>query len=315
MRDQHADGGKAIHRNVVVLGTRASPLALAQSRDVQAALERAHPGLTVELRPIKTTGDKQRGKPLAEIGGKGLFTAELEDALLAGRVDLAVHSLKDLPVRLPAGLALGAVPKRVSPADVLITRDGTSLRLLPPGAVLGTSSPRRSLMIRVSYPHLRSAEIRGNVDTRLKKLDAGAADGLVMAHAGLLRLGLAATRAVEVLPLLTLVPAPGQGALGIEIRAGDRAVHELLAPLHDAATALETGVERDLLEALGGGCRMALGALARANGERVQLTAALAAADGRRLFRVTREGPSAVAHELVREAAEELRKQGEPAAG
>ncbi len=288
------------------LGTRASPLALAQSTGVKQALERAHPGLAVELHPITTGGDRRRDQPLAEIGGKGLFTAEIEEALRKGRVDLAVHSLKDLPVCLPAGLALGAIPKRVSAADVLVTRDGTSLRLLPPGSVLGTSSPRRALSIRVSYPHLRFAEIRGNVDTRLRKLDAGAVDGLVMAHAGLIRLGLDRGRALEILPLLTLLPAPGQGALAIEVRAGDERVLSRLAPLHDPETALATSVERDLLEALGGGCRMALGALATVRAGAVRLLAALASEDGRRLWRAEREAPADRARELVQAAAADL---------
>ncbi len=292
------------------IGTRASRLAMAQAGAVRAALERAHPGLAVELCPIQTTGDRRLDKPLPEIGGKGVFTLEIEEALRAGRVEIAVHSLKDLPVRLPPGLALGAIPRRESPMDVLVHRKGTSLRLLPPGSVLGTSSPRRALSIRVSYPHLRFVDLRGNVETRLRKLDAGEVDGLVMAHAGLLRLGLAGAREVEPIPLLTLVPAPGQGALALEVRADDAATLARLRPLHDADTALETTVERELLEALGGGCSMALGALARIAGGRLRLVAALAAADGRRLWRVTREVPVSRALDLPADAADEFRRLG-----
>lgn len=294
------------------IGTRGSRLALAQSTGVQADLQRLHPGLTVELCVIKTTGDRQVDRPLAELGGKGLFTAELEDALREGRIDLAVHSLKDLPVELPPGLVLGAVPTRVSPADVLVHRTGLSVRVLPPGTVLGTSSPRRILSLQVSSPHLRFRELRGNVDTRLRKLDAGEVDGLVMAHAGLLRLGLDQGRVVEPLPLLTLIPAPGQGALGIEARAGDQAVLDRLAPLHDPVSALETSLERGLLQALGGGCRMALGANARAGKETVRLTAALAGADGRRLYRTVCEARIPDAPGLVLTAAAALRAQGAP---
>jgi len=292
------------------IGTRGSALALAQARGVLEDLRRLHAGLDAELVPIKTSGDRQAG-PLTALGGKGLFTAELEDALRAGRIDLAVHSLKDLPVALPEGLALGAVPERASPFDVLVHRRGWSLRLLPPGTRLGTGSPRRALCLKVSSPHLEFVALRGNVDTRLRKMDAGEVDGLVLAHAGLIRLG-RADRVTEPIPLLSLLPAPGQGCLGIEVRAGDGRVRDLLAPLHHPPSALEAGVERALLEDLGGGCRMALGTLARAEGERVRLTAMLASADGRRLFRAEGEGEAGGARALARSVADALRAQGAP---
>jgi len=204
-------------RSAVLVGSRSSQLALTQSRWVADALARAWPGLTFEIVHITTTGDR-RTEPLPAIGGKGLFTKELEEALLRGEIDLAVHSLKDLPTELPEGLTVGAIPCRAPVSDALITATGVGLAGLPSGALVGTSSLRRGAQLLRARPDLRTAPIRGNVETRLRKVREGQFDATVLALAGLTRLGLA-DRASEVLPLDVMLPAPGQGALGIEIRA------------------------------------------------------------------------------------------------
>ncbi|MGH7831146.1 MAG: hydroxymethylbilane synthase, partial [Candidatus Binatia bacterium] len=214
------------------VGTRASPLALAQSELFCAALARAVPGVTVTLVPITTSGDRIQDRVLGDAGGKGLFVKEIEAALLAGTVDWAVHSMKDLPAELPAGCAIGCIPARLNYEDVLVTPRGMGLRGLKPGAVLGTSSLRRRMQLSRLRPDLRFAPLRGNIDTRVKKMTEGVCDGVVLARAGLLRLKLAVPH-MERLPIL---PAPGQGCLAVEIRAGDERVRELLEKVHDAAT-------------------------------------------------------------------------------
>lgn len=269
----------------LVIATRGSRLALTQTNAVADLLRAAHPGLTVAIRELTTTGDRRRDVPLPEVGGKGLFTKELEQALLSGEADLAVHSLKDLPTELPAGLTLAAVPARECPFDAVVLPAGSArgeadpLGLLPAGATVGTGSVRRVAFLRHVRPDLDLQPVRGNVDTRLRKLDEGQFHALVLAAAGLRRLGFG-ERITALVPLEVAVPAPGQGALGLEARADDHRVLSLLAPLEDAAVRAAVTAERSLLEALGGGCNVPCGAYAEPHGDGLLLTAAVASPDG-----------------------------------
>ena len=299
---------------VLRLGSRGSLLALTQSRQVAAALEGAHPGLKVELEVIRTTGDRQQGwvetpAALGASGGKGIFVKEIEEALLEGRIDAAVHSMKDMPTEIPAGLGVVCVPKRQDPRDVLVARGGGGLAELPEGARVGTGSPRRISQLRHARRDLRFVPIRGNVDTRLRKVSAGEVDAVVLAAAGLARLGMTGTGAVPLAPELCL-PAPGQGALAIEARRADDAVLALLADLHDGETAVCVEAERAFLEELGGGCLVPAAALAALEGARLTLRAVVADPDGRRLVRVSVEGGKQEAGALGREAARRLGAEG-----
>ncbi len=294
----------------LVIGSRGSQLALWQANWVKGELERA--GYNVGIEIIKTTGDKITDVPLAKVGTKGLFTKEIEEALLEGRVHLAVHSLKDLPTELPPGLALGAIPRREDPRDALLTRDGRKLAELPQGAVIGTSSLRRSAQLRHARPDLRIESLRGNLDTRLRRLDEGRFDAIVLAAAGLRRLGWA-NRISEYLEPDVMCPAAAQGALGIEIRAGDNETAGCLAPLEDATARREVTAERALLAKLGGGCQVPIGGHARIlDSGLIRLLAVVASPDARRIFRTTGDGDdpeelgSRLAAELLREGAGEI---------
>ncbi|MCC6352513.1 MAG: hydroxymethylbilane synthase [Verrucomicrobiae bacterium] len=264
----------------LVLGTRGSGLALTQSRWVASQLERAHPGLRVGLRVIRTRGDRlqRRGAEASPEGlPKGLFTAELERELLAGSIDLAVHSLKDLPVEDPPGLSVGAVPARASAHDVLVTRGPAALRDLPAGAVIATGSPRRKMEILRVRPDASVVPIRGNVDTRLSKLRGNAEwQAVVLAEAGIGRLGPDLSGLVVTpIPFEEMLPAPGQGALGVQIREGDARVRALVGELDHAPTRLEAGVERAFLRGIGGGCGIPLGTLARCSAGAITFSARL----------------------------------------
>lgn len=246
---------------VLRLGTRGSRLALTQTQHVAEVLRRAHPHLTIEPVVIQTTGDKILDSALSRIGGKGVFTKEIEEALLDGRVDLAVHSLKDLPVRQPKGLMLGAISKREDPSDMLIAAEPVDLRKLGAGSAVGTSSLRRRAQIRLINPNVEVRELRGNVPTRIQKAVDGQYAAVILASAGVRRLGLTPPF-MQALRFDDFLPAPGQGALGIQIREGDDLTRLLLAPLDDAISTACCTAERALLEGLGGGCQLPLGALA-----------------------------------------------------
>lgn len=239
------------------VATRQSALALAQTRMVARALEQRHPGLRVEELRITTEGDRVQDRALRDVGGKGLFVKELELALLDGRADFAVHSLKDLPAHLAAGLCLACVPRRESPYDRLVTRDGSALDALALGARVGTSSLRRSLQLTAARPDLRIELLRGNIDTRLRRLDAGDFDAIVLAEAGLTRLGVT-TKGASLAG--ALVPSIGQGALALECRDDDGATRAVLTSLEDVRSRIEVTAERAVLEALGADCSVPLGA-------------------------------------------------------
>jgi hydroxymethylbilane synthase len=290
-------------RAAVRVGTRGSALARIQTEQVVSLLRVAWPGLECELRPIVTSGDRTQasGEPLPEIGGKGLFTAELEQALRAEEIDLAVHSLKDLPTEDPPGIALGAVCEREDVRDCLVARDGLTLAALPEGAIVGTSSLRRAAQLRALRPGLEVRSIRGNVDTRIRKVREGEVDAVVLAAAGIRRLGLedAVTEYLD-----EMLPAPGQGALAAQCRAGDEAAHELLAPIDHATTRAATTAERAFLRALGAGCTApvaAFGELSQGGG--VRLVGLVASVDGAHVVRVTGDGrPEEIGERLAREA-------------
>jgi len=262
----------------LVIGTRGSPLALAQTNLVAGLLRAAHPGLTVEIKIIKTSGDRFQQASLAAAGGKGLFTKEIEDELLAGTIHLAVHSLKDLPTTLPAGLAIGAVLEREDPRDVLITREPVALTGLAQGARVATSSIRRRAQLLAARPDLDVVEIRGNVDTRLRKLGENSDwAATILAAAGLNRLAIKPhwpQYHFQPIPLDVMIPAVGQGAIACECRSDDARTLQLLAAINHAETRACVEAERSFLHAIGGGCQLPFAAHATASGRDLRLTAA-----------------------------------------
>ncbi len=300
--------GQFANKNIRI-GTRGSLLALTQSKHVKAALEQEWPECRVELNIIKTTGDKILDVPLAKVGGKGLFVKELEDALLDGSVDLAVHSMKDVPAVLPRGLEIGAVPQREDPRDVLIIHERNNLSSLPSGARVGTSSLRRAAQILNLRPDLEIDNLRGNLDTRLRKLQEGRFEAIVLAAAGIHRMGWHERITVYLDPT-EFVPAIGQGALGIEIRSDDGTMRELLAPLHDPETAVAVQAERSFLHELEGGCQVPIAGHARLSGDLVELTGLVASLDGTHIYRTTRAAARNDAGPLGRELARELLDAG-----
>jgi len=287
----------------LIIGTRGSKLALRQVELVLKGLRRERPDATFDVREIKTEGDRSSA-PLSEIGGFGVFTKALEDALLAGTIDVAVHSLKDLPPDVPAGLTLAAIPERGDPRDALVTRDGRALAELPPGARIGTGSGRRAVQLKALRPDIETEEIRGNVDTRIRKVDSGEYDGVVLAIAGLERLGLSA-RASHVCSVDEMVPAVGQAALAVETRTDDAEAIGVVRAIDDADTRVAVMAERAFLRRLGAGCRLPVGAYARLDGGEVVLDV-IVAGDGNALTRRRARVPLACADERAIEIADEV---------
>lgn len=287
------------------IGSRGSALALWQAEHVQARLVSL--GLEASIRVITTTGDRIQDRRLESVGGKGAFLKEIEEALLAGEVDLAVHSLKDVPTRLPEGLVLCACLERADPRDALLSRAGLTLRALPPGASVGTSSLRRQSQIRALRPDLVVSDLRGNVDTRIRRLREGRCDAVVLALAGLVRLG-RQDEVAEVLDPDEFVPAPGQGAIALECRQGDREVASAVAPLDHEPTARAVAAERAFLAELGGGCNVPLGAYARPEGGGLRLVAFVARPDGSGLLRG--EGRGSDPQQLGLSVARDVRARG-----
>jgi hydroxymethylbilane synthase len=273
-----------------VYATRRSALALAQCRAFVARLRAAEPGLEARELQVVTTGDRIQDRPLAEIGGKGLFVKEIEEALLDRRADFAVHSIKDVPATLPEGLVIACIPSREDPRDVLVAPRHGTLAALPRGARVGTSSLRRLVALRACRPDLDVVPLRGNVDTRLRKVDEGECEAIVLARAGLVRLGLEG-RATEILSTDVSLPAVGQGALGIECRQDDSATRALLGRLHDPLTATCVAAERGVLLALGGDCETPLAAHAERDGDALRLRAFVSLPDGSSLRTAERSSP------------------------
>jgi hydroxymethylbilane synthase len=268
--------------SVVVLGTRRSKLALAQTHMVREALLAAHPGLTVALEEITTKGDVILDRPLSAIGDKGLFVVEIEEVMRAGRIDAAVHSAKDLPSELPPDMALAALPRRADARDALISHERLRLAELPAGALVGTSSLRRACQLRALRPDLRIEDLRGNVDTRLRKLHEGQYDAIVLAAAGLVRLGLD-HEVAEFLEPEQMIPAVGQGVMAVEARSGDEGTAALFAPLDHAESRAAITAERAFLAKIGGGCQVPVGAFARLEAGSLRLVAMIGARDGRQV--------------------------------
>lgn len=293
----------------VVIATRRSRLALWQAEHVKSRLEARYVGLRAELLPLSTRGDELLEATLATAGGKGLFVKELENALTERRADLAVHSMKDMPVELPPGFALAAIMAREDPRDVLVSVRYGSLAELPAGAVVGTSSLRRQAQIAERFPGLEVRPLRGNLDTRLAKLDRGDYAAIVLAAAGLKRLGLAA-RIRNYLAVEESLPAAGQAALGIECLAARAELLRLVAPLADAEANVCVRAERAVNRALGGSCAIPLGAFAVRAGDRLRLRALVASPDGRRIARADCEGEAAAPEALGEHAAQLLRERG-----
>ncbi len=289
----------------IVIATRESPLALWQACHIQSRLQARYPGLVVELLGMTTQGDRILDVTLNKIGGKGLFVKELELALLEGRADLAVHSMKDVPMTLAPEFALAAICEREDPRDAFVSNRYARLADLPPGAIVGTSSLRRESQLRALHPQLVIRPLRGNVGTRLAKLDAGEYDAIVLAAAGLKRLGFA-ERIAECLEPQTSLPAPGQGALGLEIKAGRDDLKALLAPLNDAATAACVTAERALSRRLGGSCQLPLGAFCTDTDGVLALSAFVARPDGSGMARAQARGSRGDAERVGLEAAEWL---------
>jgi hydroxymethylbilane synthase len=295
------------------IGTRGSALALAQANETRARLMAAH-SLTeeaFEIVPISTSGDRIQDRPLSEAGGKGLFTKEIEEALLDGRIDIAVHSSKDMPTALPVGLDLLAFLPREDPRDAFIGRSVRTIAELPQGATVGSSSLRRQALIRRMRPDLQVVTFRGNVQTRLRKLEEGQAEGTLLANAGLRRLGLEHV-ITELMPLDLFPPAPGQGAICIEARISDRRIAELLAPIHHAPTGVALGCERAFLAALDGSCRTPIAGHATVEGDRLSFCGLIITPDGRESHDITAEGAVWDAARIGREAGAAIRAKAGP---
>lgn len=295
------------------IGTRGSALALAQAHEVRRLLASAN-GLdpeSIEIQIISTTGDRTQDRPLAEAGGKGLFTKEIEEALLQDKIDLAVHSAKDMPTWLPDGLTLAAYPQREDVRDVLIGRNAGKLEDLPAGAVVGTASLRRQAQVLRLRPDLRVVSFRGNVETRLRKLSAGDVDATLLALAGLRRLGKADV-AGSVLSIQDFLPAVGQGAVAIEIRAEDTRTRGMVDPLNDPATAIAVTAERAFLAALEGSCRTPIAGFAQVSGRGVHFRGMIIRPDGSEAYETEREGSADEASALGADAGRELKERMPP---
>ena len=291
------------------IATRKSALALWQAEYVKACLEQAHPGLLVSLVPMVSRGDKLLDAPLAKIGGKGLFVKELETALLDNEADIAVHSMKDVPMDFPEGLGLFCIWEREAPLDAFVSNTFASLDELPAGSVVGTSSLRRQAQLLALRPDLKIHFLRGNVNTRLAKLDAGEYDAIILAAAGLIRLGFGA-RIRASISVEASLPAGGQGAVGIECRSADADIHALLAPLHHRETALRVTAERALNKHLNGGCQVPIACYALLEDEQLWLRGLVGQPDGGLLLRAEGRAPAADAEALGVQVAEALLAQG-----
>lgn len=293
----------------LIMGTRQSLLAMWQSNYIAGRLREEYPGCEVTLKKIVTKGDRILDVPLAKIGGKGLFTKEIEQELLDGTIDLAVHSLKDMPTVLPEGLCLTAITERANSGDAFVSNKYNSIEELPEGSVLGTSSLRRRAQLLARRPDLKIVDLRGNVDTRLKKLDEGQMDAIILAAAGLTRLG-HADRIKEIIPQSYCLPAVGQGALAIECRTDNFKVRQMLDFLNDTATKQATDAERAFLGLLEGGCQVPIGVHAEVNEGRIAMEAVIASLDGSTVLRDTAEGNAADAVTLGRALGQKMLDNG-----
>lgn len=293
----------------IVVGTRGSKLALIQTNWVVEELKKSNPHVEFEVKVIKTKGDLVTNLPLHKIGDKGLFTKEIEQELLDGVIDLAVHSMKDMPSTLPEGLKFASVPKREDPRDVLVLKDGyTSIEDLPKGAKIGTGSKRRTYQLLNHRPDLEIIPIRGNIDTRIRKIQDENLDGVVLAAAGLIRAGLE-NRISYYLPSDVVVPAPAQGALALEIRANDDKIEEIISHIKDEETEIQVAAERGFLKGVNGSCHVPMGAYCEIKGDRLRLTGLYGDEEGNKLIIKSKEGSVENANKLGLELAEEVLKE------
>ncbi len=299
----------ATKKRNVVIGTRGSKLALWQANWVRREIMKRNPDVEVTLEKIKTTGDKILDVPLAKVGGKGLFVKEIEEALLEKRVDLAVHSMKDVPTAFPDGLILKCITKREDPRDALISRGNVSLKDLPSAAKIGTSSLRRQSQLLAYRPDFEIMQLRGNLDTRLKKLEDGHYDAIILAGAGVKRLGLE-DKITELIPVEVSLPAIGQGALGIEVREDDGYIEDMVDFLNHGVTSFAVRAERAFLKRLEGGCQVPVAAHGELDDETLKLTGLVASTDGRRIIKNSISGPRRKAELMGRTLAEKLLKDG-----
>lgn len=289
-----------------IIGSRSSRLALAQAQLIRDKLKAFYPALDPEIKTIKTTGDKILDVALSKIGDKGLFTKEIEEALSRGEIDIAVHSMKDLPTQLPQDLKIAAVTEREDPCDVLVSKQGFTLKTLPKGARVGTSSLRRRSQLLHMRDDLDLLDLRGNLDTRIKKLEQGSYDAIILAHAGIKRLGLELK--LSVIPLEEMLPQAGQGALGIEIRENDREMDDLVKSLDDPDLHLSIDAERALLSGLEGGCQVPIGVYAHVRDGRISIKAGVFSLDGKGSVRDEITGSKKDAKDLGRQLAERILK-------
>lgn len=293
----------------LVIASRESALAMWQARHIQSRLQALYPQTQVEILGMTTTGDQILDSPLAKIGGKGLFVKELEQALADGRADLAVHSMKDVPMHLPEGFAMAAIGEREDPRDAFVSNDFQNLAALPAGSVVGTSSLRRQSQLQSRFPHLQIESLRGNLQTRLRKLDEGQYAAIILAAAGLKRLGLE-TRIADLIDTVDSIPAVGQGALGIEINAARTDLIAVLAPLNHAETASCVEAERGMSRALAGSCTVPLGAYAEKQGDEIHIKGFVASVDGREMLRETLVGSAQDPEALGQQLAQKLVARG-----
>jgi len=291
------------------IGTRGSALALTQTRWVAERLKQRYPELAVEIVVIKTGGDIMQDISLVKIGGKGVFVKEIEDALLRGDIDMAVHSMKDVPAELPEGLYIGVIPKREDPRDVLIAGENRKIEALPHGARIGTGSLRRGMQLRRLLPDVQIVPLRGNLDTRIRKIEQEGLDGIIVAAAGIRRMGWV-HRVSQFIPAEVMLPAIGQGALAIETRTADPSLVEMLAFLNDAATWMEVGAERSFLQRLGGGCQLPIAAYGKIRGEELTLAGLVGSLDGRIVITDEEKGKPFEYHELGIILAERILSRG-----
>lgn len=296
-------------QRILRIATRKSALAMWQAEYVQDLLRTHHPELTVELVPMTTQGDRILDAPLAKVGGKGLFIKELEIAMQEGRADIAVHSMKDVPVELPEGFGLHAICEREDPRDAFVSHQYASLNELPDGAVVGTSSLRRQCQIKALRPDLVIKDLRGNINTRLSKLDDGEYDAIILASAGLIRLKMQ-ERIRSYLPAEVSLPAVGQGAVGIECRDDDAELIALLAPLNHSETEIRVKAERAMNARLQGGCQVPIGSFAELHGDEIYLRGLVGSSDGKTILRSEKKGLQSEAEKIGQQVAEELLSQG-----
>jgi len=293
----------------LTVGTRGSRLSIIQTESVVEAIKRHNRTVEVETRVIKTTGDKLESEPLPLISGKGVFEKEIDEAIINGEVDFGVHSMKDVPADQPEGLVIAAIPERASPNDVLISRLLSRLNGLPDGATVGTGSPRRTAELLRVRPGLNVQSIRGNIDTRIRKLDSGVYDAIILAEAGLTRMGMQ-NRIVERLPIEDFTPAPGQGFLAVMARRDREDVLEILRPVNDPSSWAEAIAERSFMKEVGGGCKIPIGAFARAEGETVKLLGSVISPDGARRIDIVEQGDMKHPEDTGKTAANRILRMG-----